>query len=77
MKKRILVIPDVHGRTFWKEPVCKLIESVDKVIFLGDYLDPYGDFVQEDICQNLIIGRNITISLKETRTCSNWYTWKW
>lgn len=54
MKKRILVIPDVHGRTFWKEPVCKLIESVDKVIFLGDYLDPYGDFVQEDICQNLM-----------------------
>lgn len=37
---KILVIPDVHGRTFWKKP-CENIEEYDKVIFLGDYLDPY------------------------------------
>lgn len=38
---KLLVIPDVHGRTFWKEAVEKEIENVDKVIFLGDYIDPY------------------------------------
>ncbi len=40
MSKQILVIPDVHGRTFWKEPL-KRINDFDKMIFLGDYLDPY------------------------------------
>lgn len=41
MSKRILVIPDVHGETFWREPVRRYIDQVDRVIFLGDYLDPY------------------------------------
>ena len=35
----ILVIPDVHGRKFWKEAVKKYPDS--DIIFLGDYLDPY------------------------------------
>lgn len=38
---KILVIPDVHGRTFWKEAVAKF-PGLD-TIFLGDYLDPYPD----------------------------------
>ena len=38
----ILIIPDVHGRTFWKEAIDDM-EDYDKVIFLGDYLDPYPD----------------------------------
>lgn len=37
---KILVIPDVHGRTFWREAL-KLVDKVDKIVFLGDYLDPY------------------------------------
>ena len=37
---KILIVPDVHGRTFWKKAK-DLINEVDKVIFLGDYLDPY------------------------------------
>ena len=37
---KVLVLPDVHGRRFWKKP-CENIEPYDKVIFLGDYLDPY------------------------------------
>ena len=37
---KILVIPDVHGRTFWRQP-CSELEKYDKVVFLGDYLDPY------------------------------------
>lgn len=38
----IMVIPDIHGRTFWRKPVHDALEnSRAKVIFLGDYLDPY------------------------------------
>ena len=35
-----LIIPDVHGRKFWRKAL-DLVESVDRVIFLGDYHDPY------------------------------------
>lgn len=56
MKKMILVLPDIHGRTFWKEPVKKYLDFVDKVIFLGDYLDPYEDEdgLADDIFENLM-----------------------
>ncbi len=43
MTKRILVVPDIHGSRFWKEPVRKYLDTVDRVVFLGDYLDPYRD----------------------------------
>jgi hypothetical protein len=33
----ITVIPDVHGRSFWKE----VNEKDEKIVFLGDYIDPY------------------------------------
>ncbi|MDE5880282.1 MAG: hypothetical protein K2H60_01000 [Muribaculaceae bacterium] len=39
MEKDIIVIPDLHGRTFWKEAVEKYPDA--DTIFLGDYLDPY------------------------------------
>lgn len=40
--KQILIIPDLHGRTFWREPVIKhLNDSNIHIVFLGDYLDPY------------------------------------
>jgi len=38
---KILIIPDIHGRTFWKKAVEEHAEECDKIIFLGDYLDPY------------------------------------
>jgi len=41
MNKRILIIPDTHARRFWKKAVNEYLNKVDKVIFLGDYLDPY------------------------------------
>lgn len=47
MSKRILVVPDVHGEAFWREPVQKYIDQVDRIIFLGDYLDPYRDKFEE------------------------------
>ena len=37
---KILIIGDVHGRNFWIEP-CSHINEFDKIIFLGDYHDPY------------------------------------
>lgn len=39
---KTLIIPDVHGREFWKEPVQAALADADThIIFLGDYLDPY------------------------------------
>ena len=40
MEKEITVIPDVHGRTFWKAAV-EAAAPGTPVVFLGDYLDPY------------------------------------
>ena len=39
----ILIIPDVHGRSFWKES-CNNWQG--KIIFLGDYHDPYGEYIE-------------------------------
>lgn len=39
---KYIVIPDVHGRSFWKEPVKQAIDAEVHIIFLGDYVDPYG-----------------------------------
>lgn len=36
----MIILPDIHGRTFWKNAV-KGHEN-DIIVFLGDYLDPYG-----------------------------------
>ena len=40
MNKKVLIVPDVHGRLFWKEAMSK-IDEVDLCVFLGDYVDPY------------------------------------
>lgn len=37
---KILIVPDVHGRKFWHKAE-EMIDEVDQVVFLGDYLDPY------------------------------------
>lgn len=40
--KKIMLIPDVHGRTFWKEAI-NIVDNdeYEKIVFMGDYLDPY------------------------------------
>lgn len=38
---KILIVPDVHGRDFWRDPCLKHYDEFDKIIFLGDYLDHY------------------------------------
>ncbi|MCQ2159727.1 MAG: metallophosphoesterase [Bacteroidales bacterium] len=53
-EKNILIIPDIHGRVFWKEAVSKT--SFDKVVFLGDYLDPYyHDMILHDITKDTAV----------------------
>jgi len=41
----MIIIPDVHGRTFWKSAL-KGKEN-EEILFLGDYVDPYSSF--EDV----------------------------
>lgn len=36
----MIIIPDIHGRSFWKEAI-KQRQLGETVVFLGDYLDPY------------------------------------
>ena len=37
-KANLIIVPDIHGRPFWKE----VFDYDAEVVFLGDYLDPYG-----------------------------------
>ena len=74
---RLLVIPDIHGRNFWRETVYDNLHKVNKVIFLGDYLDPYKDEIDENYklhnmeckdfedAQNLLKMLNDIVSLKK------------
>lgn len=45
----MIIIPDIHGRDFWKKPVEENIGK-EHIIFLGDYLDQY-DYEQIDSCE--------------------------
>ena len=40
MGKQLTIIPDVHGRPFWRRAV-EAAPGDGKIVFLGDYLDPY------------------------------------
>lgn len=46
LNNKILVIPDIHCRKFWRQSIEENIDSVDKIIFLGDYLDPYSEEIK-------------------------------
>lgn len=41
MKKELLIVPDVHGRQFWKDVL--LYKDVP-IVFLGDYVAPYTQY---------------------------------
>lgn len=52
MEKKLFIVPDVHGRAFWKE--VKNTEGAP-IVFLGDYLDPYTSIegiTSEDAIEN-------------------------
>ena len=47
-KEKIYIVPDVHGRIFWKK--LKRKARFNKIVFLGDYLDPYPhEFATDDV----------------------------
>lgn len=64
---KVLIIPDVHGREFWREPVKEVLENTDaRIVFLGDYLDPYPwDFDHNHYQQQAIDVFNEIINLKK------------
>lgn len=37
----MIIIPDVHGRTFWRQAVNDYLGK-EHILFLGDYMDPYA-----------------------------------
>lgn len=39
MENNLIIIPDIHGRSFWRDAVERHPDG--RFIFLGDYLDPY------------------------------------
>jgi len=45
---KIAAIGDVHGRSIWKEVAEHALKHADKVILLGDYVDPYPTEVQNE-----------------------------
>lgn len=57
---KIVIIPDVHGRKFWKDAVDMFPQSTYpnmQIVFLGDYLDPYTgyeDITKEDAFTNFL-----------------------
>lgn len=60
---KLIIIPDVHGRSFWRKAVEEFPK--EEFIFLGDYLDPYGqDGVTVD---EAFEGLQDIMSLKESR----------
>lgn len=34
---KLIIVPDIHGRTFWED----VFKFDTEIVFLGDYLDPY------------------------------------
>lgn len=50
---KTIIIPDVHGRTYWKNIIHKHTDAT-QVIFLGDYFDTYGLETPEQEIENFL-----------------------
>lgn len=62
----ILIIPDVHGRDFWKSYM-RDFQTYSHIVCLGDYFDPYPSegISQEDALENF---RQLMAALKDVPT---------
>lgn len=60
---KILCIPDVHSRKFWRQCIFNNVAKVDKVLFLGDYVDPYSG--ESELEENIEDGLIDIINLKK------------
>lgn len=38
---QILILPDIHGRDFYKDALKEAVELGVGIVCIGDYLDPY------------------------------------
>lgn len=63
---KLLIIPDVHGRSFWKKPVNYVLENNKDahIVFLGDYTDPYNGEIDK-VTKEAITKEDGFKSLKE------------
>ena len=72
LNNKVLVIPDCHGRKFWRQAITNNIDKVDKVIFLGDYLDPYSNEIEESSelmeCNDFYDSQNLLKMLEDIIT---------
>lgn len=58
---KVMVVPDVHGRTFWKDA----LTFDGPVVFLGDYLDPYPfEFDPEGELEEWFDGNKVRLRMK-------------
>ena len=65
---KILIIPDIHGRDFWIEP-CSHADEFDKIIFLGDYHDPYSFEVSQDTSRHRLRDELVPFVLEHQDKC--------
>lgn len=66
MINKIFIVPDVHGRKFWgaaKEAVQD--ETYERIVFLGDYFDPYDDEEELILHPQLVESFNEIVQLKK------------
>lgn len=51
---RYLILPDIHGRDFWRDPVEETLRDTDAhIVFLGDFHDPYPqEFHYDEECES-------------------------
>ena len=68
---KILILPDIHGRTFWKKP-CENPKEFDLIIFLGDYLDPYEsiDGITKEEAYNIYQSEGYLDKLDTLKLCN-------
>lgn len=50
---KIIVIGDIHGHDTWQEIVNKE-EDADKIIFVGDYFDRFGEGTSQEQFDNYL-----------------------
>ena len=60
-QKKLVAIGDIHGRSIWK--IIAGRHKTDRIVFLGDYFDPYGNIDAMDMIENF----NAIITLKKER----------
>ena len=58
---KLIAIGDIHGRTTWRTIVNRNKDA--RIVFLGDYFDPYEDIDPMDMVENF----NAIITLKKER----------